>query len=221
MKRLCSQSGQATFELMTLLIGFVAVFLGLIFVCGLADSDLEIFLRARNRSELAASGSVQNVPGGLEFGNTTFYEHDIYTESGSIAFSPQDTVSRVAKNSISTFPAGFSDPQYSRPDQQNNPYFLQAKMEKWKPLQQVESSTFHSDFVTPLVKYNAFDAADLVSGTSERVNQVSILNPAHQKPGTTDALYRAVYKWFGVRISAGTLENAPGNRVYMPVFNRE
>ena len=93
-------------------------------------------------------------------------------------------------------------------------------MEKWKPLQQVESSTFQNDFVTPLSEYNAFDAADLVSGISERVNPVSLLNPAHQKPGTTDILYRTVYQWFGVRISGGTLENAPGNRVYMPVFNK-
>ena len=49
------ESGQATLELVTLLIGFIAVFLGLIFICSLADSDINILLDARNNAELRAA----------------------------------------------------------------------------------------------------------------------------------------------------------------------
>ena len=94
------QSGQAMLELLFLLIGFVSLFLGLVFVCGLSDGDIGIFLRARNNAELLASDSNSSRLNGLEFGAPRHGSYDIYGRDEELVFSPQDYTGKSANNTI-------------------------------------------------------------------------------------------------------------------------
>lgn len=214
------QSGQAITELVVLLIGFVAVFLGLLFVCGLADGDINIFLTARNQAELAAAGSPPAAVSGAEFGSPVNDPVKIYSVGEPLVFSPRDIPSRRASNSLDGFPGAFTDESVSAPGGTDNDYLLQAKMKRWKSLKNAESGAFSSDYVTDLTLMNSLDAADLVSGRASGVAENTLLSNSAQKAGTADALHRTFLSWFGVRFSGSALVNAPGNRVYMPVFSR-
>ena len=214
------QSGQAITELVVLLIGFVAVFLGLVFVCGLSDGDINIFLLARNRAELAAAGDSSAAVSGAEFGSPENYGHTVYSVSEPLVFSPRDTAARRASNSLDGFPGAFSSGDVSEPADTDSDYQLQAKMNSWKKLSDAGNGALSSDFVTDLTLMNALDAACLVSGRASSVGENTLVNSSAQKPETADALRRAFFSWFGVRFSGRTLVEAPGNRVYMPVFSR-
>jgi len=214
------QSGQALTELMILLIGFVAVFLGLLFVCGLSDGDINIFLLARNQAELTAAGGSPSAAAGAEFGTAENYRHDIYSVPEPLVFSPRDTVDRRASNSIDGFPGAFSASDASDPEDRDGDYRLQAKMNSWKKLSDAGNGALSSDFVTDLTLHNAFSAADLVAGRASGVGENTLVNSSAQKPGTAEALRQTFFSWFGVRFSGRALIDAPGNQVYMPVFSR-
>ena len=214
------QSGQALTELVILLLGFVAVFLGLLFVCGLSDGDINIFLLARNEAELAAAGNSPAASAGAEFGTVENYRHGIYSVPEPLVFSPRDTVDRRASNSIDTFPGAFSDASVSEPDDQDSDYQLQAKMNSWKKLSDAGNGALSSDFVTDLSLHNALSAADLVAGRASGIGENALVNSSAHKPGTATALHRTFFSWFGVRFSGRALADAPGNQVYMPVFSR-
>ncbi|MBQ9502436.1 MAG: hypothetical protein IJU70_09795 [Lentisphaeria bacterium] len=214
------QSGQAITELVILLIGFVAVFLGLLFVCGLADGDINIFLIARNRAELAAAGSPSAAVSGAEFGSPAHDRIDIYSADEPLVFSPRDTPNRRASNSLDGFPGAFTDESVSAPESTDNDYLLQAKLKRWKSLKNAGHGAFASDYVTDLALINALEAADLISGRASGVSENTLLSNSAQKAGTADALHRTFLSWFGVKFSGNALVNAPGNRVYMPVFSR-
>ena len=213
------ESGQATLELVTLLIGFIAVFLGLIFICSLADSDINILLDARNNAELRAAAENPTASAGAEFATSSNGVHDIYNDSTVMTFSPQDLPNYTAGNTISNFPSAFTDRSYSVPSSGSNIRDQHAKLEAWKNFNAVDSNVFRNDFASGLSMQNALEAAQLVSGTSDGKNQLSLINSSHQKPGTAQRLRNTFFTWFGVRVSDNALKNVPGNRVYMPVLN--
>ena len=214
------QSGQAITELVMLLIGFAAVFLGLLFVCGLADGDIGIFLSARNQAELAAAGTAPVAVSGAEFGTPENDFVRIYSSEDALVFSPRDAPRRRASGSLDSFSGAFSDESVSVPDDSDGDYLLQAKLKGWKSLKSAGQGAFLSDCVTDLTLMNALDAACLVTGRASGVPENTLLIDSAQKPGTSEALRRTFLSWFGVKFSGRALVGAPGNQVYMPVFSR-
>ena len=216
MKKMWSQeSGQATLELVVLLIGFIAVFLGLAFVSGLADSDLDILLRARNNAENAAANAVDTQRIGMEFGESQQYRPDIYSQSRELIFSPMEEKLYRSGNTIESFPDAFNTPVNSVPDETSAEYLHQAKLEKWKSFSGIAGNAFRADYVTGLSGENARGTANMVVGSVSGVNAVSTLTRVRNRK----ALDESFQKFFGVRIRASALENAPGNQVYMPVIS--
>ena len=208
------ESGQATIELLVLLIGFVSLFLGLVFVCGLADGDIGILLNARNNAELLASGSGSNTVTGPEFGAVTHGTHEIYSKEEYLVFSPQDYVGKTINNTIDEFPAAFSSQHDSVLSDSNRNYRLQAEMKEWKNIRNAGNGVFKADFVSGLSTKNALEAADLVSATSSERSVVTTLSGKN-----SDDFFSGFIKWFGIRLSSSALKRAPGNRVYMPLFS--
>ena len=209
------ESGQATLELLILLIGFVSLFLGLVFVCGLADGDIGILLSARNNAELLASGSVSNTVRGPEFGAVTHGTHEIYEKEEALVFSPQDYVGKNINNTIDEFPAAFSSQKDSVLSDDHRDYKLQAEMKEWKNIRDAGNGVFKADFVSDLSTKNALEAADLVSATSSGQSGITTLSGKNSAD-----FFSGFIKWFGVQISSSALKSAPGNRVYMPQFSQ-
>ena len=215
MKKFHHQSGQATLELLVLLIGFVSLFLGLVFVCGLADGDIGILLKARNHAELAAAGSNPMTVGGAEFGNVNSGTHDIYEKDERLIFSPKDYTGRSPNNTLKEFPAAFSSQQDSVLSDTHTDYKLQAEMKEWKNFRDAGNGFFRSDFVNSIDTGNGLSAARLVSAESSGASCVTTVPCC----GTND-FFSGLAKWFGISISCDSLQRASGNRVYMPVFSK-
>lgn len=216
MKKFDSQSGQATLELLVLLIGFVSLFLGLIFVCGLADGDIGILLSARNNAELSAAVRNANTASGPEFGNVFNGTHDIYNKDERLVFSPTDYTGRSPENTIAEFPSHFYKPEDSVLRDTHNDYKLQAEMKEWKNIRNAGNGFFKADFVSDLVNDNALSAARLVSATSGNLPSVTTVSGCKSCD-----FFSGFAQWFGINISDDTLKRASGNRVYMPVLSRE
>ena len=209
------QSGQAMLELLFLLSGFVSLFLGLVFVCGLSDGDIGIFLKARNNAELTASGSDPARLGGLEFGAVKHGSYDIYGKSEELVFSPTDYTGKSANNTINLFPSSFYSAKDSVLQNDDPDYIHQAEIKGWKDFRSSGNGLFRADFVTDLTDKNALDAASLVSAVSTSQSSVTTI------PGEySEDFYSGLATWLGLRISGSTLRNASGNRVYMPIFSR-
>ena len=208
------ESGQATLELLVLLIGFVSLFLGLVFVCGLADGDIGILLSARNNAELLASGSGSNTVSGPEFGAVTHGTHEVYEKEETLVFSPQDYVGKTINNTIDEYPAAFSSQNDSVLSDSNQNYRLQAEMKDWKNIRTAGNGVFKADFVSDLSTKNALEAADLVSATSSERSAVTTLSGKN-----SNDFFSGFIKWFGIQLSSSALKRAPGNRVYMPLFS--
>ena len=209
------QSGQAMLELLFLLIGFVSLFFGLVFVCGLSDGDIGIFLKARNNAELTASGSNPTRLDGLEFGATRHGSYDIYGKDEELVFSPQDYTGKTANNTINLFPSSFYSAKDSVLSKDDQDYKLQAEMKEWKNFRSSGNGLFRADFVTDLTDKNALDAASLVSAVSTSQSSVTTISSEYSHD-----FYSGLATWLGLRISGSTLRNATGNRVYMPIFSR-
>ena len=216
MKKFDSQSGQATLELLVLLIGFVSLFLGLVFVCGLADGDIGILLSARNNAELSASVRNADYAAGPEFGSVFSGSHDIYSRSENLIFSPQDYTGRSPANTLAQFPSSFYSAEDSVLRDSGSDYKLQAEMKDWKNIRNAGNGFFKADFASSLVSDNALSAARLVSATSEDLSSVTTVGCK-----CSGDFFSGFSKWFGIRISSDTLQRASGNRVYMPVLTRQ
>ena len=210
-----SQSGQAMLELLFLLIGFVSLFLGLVFVCGLSDGDIGIFLKARNNAELLASDSNSSGLDGLEFGAVKHGSYNVYGKNEELVFSPLDYTGRSANNTINLFPSSFYSAKDSVLSNDNKDYTLQAEMKEWKDFRPSGNGLFKADFVTDLTDKNALDAASLVSAVSTSQSSVTTIPGEYSRD-----FYSGLATWLGLRISGSTLRNASGNRVYMPIFSR-
>ena len=209
------QSGQAMLELLFLLIGFVSLFLGLVFVCGLSDGDIGIFLKARNNAELLASDSKSSGLDGLEFGAVKHGSYNVYGKNEELVFSPLDYTGRSANNTINLFPSSFYSAKDSVLSNDNKDYTLQAEMKEWKDFRPSGNGLFKADFVTDLTDKNALDAASLVSAVSTSQSSVTTIPGEYSRD-----FYSGLATWLGLRISGSTLRNASGNRVYMPIFSR-
>ena len=216
MKKFDSQSGQATLELLVLLIGFVSLFLGLIFVCGLADGDIGILLSARNNAELSAAVRNAYTASGAEFGSVFNGTHDIYNKDEKLVFSPTDYTGRSPENTIAEFPSHFYKPEDSVLRDSDNDYKLQAEMKEWKNIRNAGNGFFKADFASDLVNDNALSAARLVSATSGDLSSVTTVSVFYSHD-----FFSGFARWFGINISSDTLKRASGNRVYMPVLSRE
>ena len=216
MKKFDPHSGQATLELLVLLIGFVSLFLGLIFVCGLADGDIGILLSARNNAELSAAVRNANTAAGPEFGNVFSGTHDIYGKDERLVFSPKDYTGRSPANTLAEFPASFYKPEDSVLKDTHTDYKLQAEMKEWKNIRNAGNGSFKADFVSGLVNDNALSAARLVSATSGNLSSVTTVSGSN-----SSEFFSGFARWFGINISRDTLKRASGNRVYMPVLSRE
>lgn len=209
------ESAQATVELVVLLLGFISVFLGLILICGLTDSDISVLLQARNNAERTASGSGSLTVGGAEFGSVRHGTHSLYETDEELTFSPQDYVGRNVSNTLNAF-----YPELNKRTEFANPgpavYTQQAEMKEWKSLRDVDNQLFTSDFVPFLNNKNALDTAFLVSGTAH-----NIASPFLVSGCDTCGFTGSLSSWFGLKVVPDNLKYASGNRVYMPVFSRQ
>lgn len=208
------ESAQATVELVVLLLGFISVFLGLILVCGLADSDISVLLQARNKAEKNAANSVLTV-GGAEFGSLRSGTHDVYDTSEELVFSPQDYVGRSFNNSLKAF-----HPELNKKTEFETVkpavYTQQAELKEWKSLRNADQKLFISDFVPSLSNKNALEAAVLVSGTAQSMESPFLIS------GCASCSFAAgLSSWFGLKVEPENLKYAAGNRVYMPLFSRQ
>ena len=208
-------------ELAVLLLGFTAVFLGIVVVCGLADSDIRVFLSARNQAELMATAKDPKLLSGSEFGSWSNFKQEVYDDRSEIVFSPMDKPNRWAGNSIDNFQNAFSEGRYSViSEEKSNYYRNQAHLDNWMSLQQAQPQLFRADFVPGLEGKNALDAAELVrAGAASKVSGISTLCLTCASGNNFDSVAHAFYALFGVKISRDMLIDAPGNQVAFPVLN--
>ena len=212
MKKRKQESGQAILELLVLVGGFMLLFLGLIFVCGLTDADIVIFLRARNNAELQAASGTSLVAGGSEFSSVSHGELSLYESKETLAFSPTDYVGSSPNNTLKSF-----HPELNKKTEfEKTPlpeYALQAEIKQWKSLRDADDKVFISDFVPSLSTKNALHTAFLVSGKA----------PLSAAGGTlvTWCSCLACNPWVKINVSAETLVEAQSNKVYMPLFSRQ
>ena len=192
------ESGQAMLELTAMLVGLIAMMLGVIFVAGLALADNRTLLSAKvgaergARSESASGSEEESAGEGDDRRDTPFSAHD-YT----IRSRPGSSVDEVQS---ATWSSTWSS--------ENAVYSY-----RWMSPRSFDSS-LNSDFTG--TQTNAYDAAVLVQGTgSSAIDPVSNFDSGYQE-NVSGAMRNAFHEWFGIRINDTLLYTSPANQVYMP-----
>lgn len=208
MRHLLKQQGQATVELMVMIVGLVAMILGVMFICGLTLGSNQRLLNAKGTAELKArydlaDGDLLESPqevlswnhGVLDLGNKKY----------RIPFSPSSSPVYTANNSLDHISGYFSNSQ----DSAGTTYSF-----RWNA-PNTYSANFMPDFTTETT--NAFNAAQLVAASSSSSGPTLNDFLEGSQKNAADAMRKTFYYWFGVRVDEEMLNSDPTNRVYMPV----
>ena len=228
-----NQRGQATFEFVAMLIGFVALILGIIFVTGISLSSNKMLISARNNAEKLSRYSDYEVGAkGSEYGSWTREKINLYNDNSSIEipFSLADRVTYKGENSISNTLDTLNNPQYSvdKSLDPNNPNSVSTKYYQYKNWVGPDrfSSSLNNNFFNTTINSNARDAARLIKGEHNNdIPLVAIIDSQDQQNASfnkssnaAQALYDAFEKLVGVRLNKKKIENSITNRVYMPII---
>ena len=212
------QSGQAMLELTAILVGLVAMTLGLIFVAGLSLADNRTLLTAKANSEWNArnNGTAQTTEAemsGWSYGTTT-----VGGQSITVPFSSLDTPAWVTTSSqLDDTATGLESGSYSNG---SYPY-------RWTS-PSVFRSAWQSDFSSALS--NGFNAAGLVKGTASAAaispmfgfdesglwSSGGYTDDSSTRQKTRKAARSTFHRWFGIKISDNQLAESAANQVYMP-----
>jgi hypothetical protein len=189
-KNFSSQSGQATTEMVFMLLAFVIVLLGLIFTLSLEIFNTRVLLDSKFRTERASSaanarhnGSGQDIRG-WEYANGipfTLKDEAVHRGTGEMAQSH--------------FDLGIS----SDSDGKNYAY-------EWVKLQGFPHGKFTADYRER--DNSARAAADLVTQKGDAQGRMLTKG--------LPELYTALGSLLGLRINDDNLRNNPSNRVYLP-----
>ena len=230
-----SQSGQATMEFVAILIGFVALMLGIIFVSGLSLSSNKMLMSARNNAErLARHSNYDAAAQGLEYLNWTKTKVKLYdNKSIDIPFGLNDEITRKDYNSIFDSKDALTNSLYSgdesleiKKELKSTKYYDYKDWvgpNKFSPLS--NNTVLNNDFFDAVTTSNALEAARLIQGEHDNdIALISTINSKHQQDASfnkssnaAQALYDTFEKLVGVRLSKKKLDNSRTNRVYMPI----
>lgn len=227
-----SQCGQATMEFVSMLIGLIALILGIIFVSGLSLSSNKMLMSARNNAEKLSRYSSFNVGArGSEYGSWTRPKIDLYNDNNalSIPFSLSDKVSHIGDNSITNSFDALDNSQFSvdrsiDPNDKNSVSTKLYQYNHWIGPNKFNNA-LNNDFFNTATTSNARDAARLVQGKHDNnIALVDILSSHDQQNASfnkssnaAQALYDTFENLVGVRLNKKKLDNSITNRVYMPI----
>ena len=207
-----TESGQAMLELTAMLVGLIAMTLGIMFVAGLSLADNRTLLSAKASAERGARNGAEPRTGQTELAGWYYTRTDAGADTNLVTpFSAHDyTVrSRLGSSVDGVLPAATSDAYSS-----DNAAYTYS----WMSPRSFDSG-LDNDFTGELS--NAFDAAVLVQGSgSSAIDPVSNFDAGY-KENTSGAMRNAFHEWFGVRIRENQLLSSPANQVYMPAADND
>ena len=201
------ESGQAMLELTAMLVGLIAMMLGVIFVAGLALADNRTLLSAKVGAERGARSGVEPRSAVTELSGWYYTRTDLGEDSDLITpFSAHDyTIRSRPGSSVDEVQSATWSSTWSS---ENAVYSY-----RWMSPRSFDSS-LNSDFTG--TQTNAYDAAVLVQGIgSSAIDPVSNFDSGYQE-NVSGAMRNAFHEWFGIRINDTLLYTSPANQVYMP-----
>ena len=205
--RRCAESGQAMLELTAMLVGLIAMMLGVIFIAGLALADNRTLLSAKVAAERGARVGIEPRTALTEVSGWHYTRTDVGPDSDLVTpFSAADyTVRSRLGSSVDNVQSAASGEIHSS---ENADYAY-----RWMSPRTFDTR-FESDFTGSLS--NAYNAADLVQGTgNSAIDPVSNFDSGYQE-NASGAMRNAFHEWFGIRINDTLLYTSPANQVYMP-----
>lgn len=223
MKKINSQSGQATLELAAILTGIIAMAVGFLFVAGLSLSDNRTLLRAKANSEWGARNGGATNSSDQEMAGWSYGETTVGGNTVTVPFSSLDTPSwRSFSTQLDSTVTGLSSSEYSY-GQENGIYQY-----RWMS-PSVFDTGYQSDFSSTLS--NGYNAARLYHGSDDSVGPVfgfdesglwtggAYVDNRTTRNRTRTGMRNTFHQWFGVKISESQLAESPANQVYMPAGN--
>ncbi len=237
-------------ELTIMLMILSGMILAVVMISGIEMSSNTMLLSARNQAQLNARGTdPQNSSRSVEIGDWHYTKLDLTRNSkgessgdfGSsvtlmqtnrntyklksrdgvmqIPFSYQATSSGNGEvNTLNDATGKMTSNRYSRPSVN-----LTTERYNWQQLNDFDTS-FQHDFAERVRDGNAFNAANLVSGTGSTSSGAATVNRKYQAEGRVSAdnaasiMYQTFNNIFGVNISNIKMQDHPTNTVYLPVF---
>ncbi|MDR0931591.1 MAG: hypothetical protein LBM70_01040 [Victivallales bacterium] len=212
MNNTSQQSGQAMLELTAMLVGLIAMTLGIIFVAGLSLADNKTLLSAKSGAEMAAHNDAGPKAGLVELSGWSYSGADSSLgEKIVIPFSAHDySVRNRLGSSLDGVDAVFESVSYSSSDA-NYLY-------RWYSPRSFDTN-LDGDFSGDLT--NAFDAAKLIQASgSYAIDPVSNFDAGY-KTNAREPMRNAFHEWFGIRIRENRLLNSPANQVYIPLAQKD
>ena len=204
------ESGQATVELAVMLVGLVAIILGVVFLSALCMNSNKALLLAKRDAEQAARLDGDQPLDNLREISTWSYGSFRYsaTERSSIPFTAADSPRYSTVSAISPAESQFRTDGASR----NEIYTY-----SWKS--PVEFNTaWQSDFTDELG--SAAFSAKLVRGRAGSRNLSFDDFIDGRRDQAKSAMRNAYLAWFGIRISEADIQDSRANQVYLPISGK-
>lgn len=236
-----TQSGQATIELAAILVGLVAIILGMIFVAGICMGNNRTFLDSKLASETLSRSGNDTGPSDqkeISYWAYTTFSNAVNTSSSRTAnysgkqeyslnkdyemyhYYDEKKVSGGSEKLTIPFLADDSDSRTN-----NNsigkvaPYMNDSSTSSTN---QYSYRWYNPDYFdqhlaqTYVRDDNSFIAADLVTAESDNTGTRLDQMTSGYQDNASSKMYNAFYKWFGVRVSPDQLRKIPSNTTYMP-----
>ncbi len=198
--------GQALLEMTVMLVGIIAVLLGVIYIGGLTVADNRLLLSARFNAEKAArepDSAILDTDHELRGWNYTTFEVSPRKKI-TVPFLAGDRLSVSADTgTLNSVSGAFRNAHSSESD---------LYRYSWHSPRDFDSR-LDSDFTQ--TSGNALNAAALVRGTNSLPDPIAGFDRGGHD-NASFAMRNAFQAWFGVRITEDMLNNIPSNQVYMP-----
>ncbi len=246
MKKHCGQSGQATIELAAILVGLVAVMLGMIFVAGLCMGNNRTLLDSKVSSETLSrsgngNGTVGNAEDPYEYNRWTYTTLNSPVNSGWSKVSTGDSSQTFTLNSNYKFYRIYDPNKMNANSERLTIPFLagdqlsttnQDSIGRISPEMIDANSSTGTNYYYAWYRPSYFDiglsdsemvsisnslvAADLASSTVDNTETMLDGMTSGYKDNASSKMYNAFYKWFGVKVAPSQLKKIPSNSTYMP-----
>lgn len=219
------ERGQAIAEMCISLVGIMAIFLGMIFVGGLAISNVQTFLDARSRAEHSAhendslggqgediytwqfgTQSGDSFAQGLPYTASDIKINVSSSNSSSLALSCSESI--PAGDADSLYSGQFSSGDYSESSTGDSGYEFMAVTE-------FSETAVTGNFTLNLPELFV-GAADLVSSSSNLSTEVYSIDSRHFSSDDRRSLRETFSFLFGLDADSLDLRQLPSNTVYMP-----
>jgi hypothetical protein len=191
MKRTSSQSGQATTEMVFMLLGFAVLLLGIIFTLSLEIFNTGVLIDSKYETERSVNFENASLHGGAgrelkgwDYDNGipfTLKDQPLYHSGGEVTEAWEALSSDAASGA-----AGYTY--------------------EWRPLKEFTKGEFKADYKEST--QSAISAANLITRQGE--------HEGRRLTAKLPELYSALANLLGVKINYDNLTNNPSNRVYLP-----